>query len=70
MAKSGHFALCIVWLFYCVAARAALSGPFTDPIRLAGRNLDIIGLNDTDYQSFMGIPFAEPPVGPLRFAVS
>lgn len=59
-----------VVVVYCVGVITALSMPFTDPVQLQGRNLDIIGLNETDYQSFMGIPYAEPPLGRLRFAVS
>lgn len=38
-------------------------------VRLANQ-VEIEGLNGDSYQSFVGIPFAEPPVNNLRFAVS
>lgn len=49
----------------CVAEEVAL----TDPV-LLNKGVKIVGVNGSTYQSFMGIPFAEPPINELRFAVS
>lgn len=38
-------------------------------VRLANQ-VEIEGLNGDSYQSFVGIPYAEPPINNLRFAVS
>lgn len=35
-----------------------------------GDGVDIIGINGSAYQSFLGISFAKPPLRELRFAVS
>lgn len=41
----------------------------TDPVPL-GKGTNVIGVKKMNYDAFFGIPFAQPPVGKLRFAVS
>lgn len=41
----------------------------TDPVPI-GNGTNIVGVKNSNYDAFNGIPFAEPPVGKLRFAVS
>lgn len=41
----------------------------TDPV-LLNKGVKIVGVNGSAYQSFLGIPYAEPPINELRFAVS
>lgn len=41
---------------------------FTDDIKL-GPNCSINGEKRKSYEQFLGIPFAQPPIGDLRFRV-
>lgn len=57
-------------LCMCQKADEALQElQLTRSVRLSN-GVEIIGVNGSAYQSFVGIPFAEPPVDKLRFAAS
>lgn len=43
--------------------------PLTEVINISP-GVRVQGINGTAYQSFVGIPYAEPPIDQLRFAVS
>ncbi|XP_010965637.2 carboxylesterase 5A isoform X1 [Camelus ferus] len=62
----------LIWAFWVLAATA--EGPAADaPVRntrlgwVRGKQATVLG-NDMPVNVFLGIPYAAPPVGPLRFA--
>jgi para-nitrobenzyl esterase len=55
------FALAAVLL----AALPAIAAPLTSPVTVTGGK--IVGVQTGDVKTYLGIPFAAPPVGPLRW---
>ncbi|CAL8260820.1 unnamed protein product [Gadus morhua 'NCC'] len=54
---------------FCLSACAETQGPVVKATlgALRGRYVGVKG-QEADVQAFMGVPFAKPPVGPLRFS--
>lgn len=60
--------LIILVIFYCITITYANVIVETKLGKVAGKRVDSIIPNEK-YYSFLGIPYAEPPVGELRFKV-
>ncbi|CAL8279716.1 unnamed protein product [Boreogadus saida] len=56
-------------VLFCLSACAETQGPVVKAAlgALRGRYVGVKG-QEADVQAFMGVPFAKPPVGPLRFS--
>lgn len=61
-----YFMVTVVLLVVGLSLTEANEKPL---VRLANQ-VEIEGLSGDSYQSFVGIPYAEPPINNLRFAVS
>lgn len=68
--------ICLLWLFTTPAFTDSVKSPFQQPLKseqlrpsgtqVTIRNGTVIGSSANNVDSFLGIPFAKPPTGPLR----
>lgn len=59
---------CLILALLGISGAFAQDPDFTDPVTLPG-GANVVGLKTPNHDAFYGIPFAEPPIGDLRFAV-
>lgn len=71
LAGNRHFAVIYVLMIICVGAKvSAKASPLVQAPSGRYLGVNVPGNSGSPYEAFMGIPFAQPPIGNLRFAVS